>query len=59
MTEQSPLKILLECLRDHDIPFDKDELQRALQSDSGPLIEEWINENLRDDTILTKEELQL
>ncbi|TAQ87728.1 hypothetical protein B7494_g3962 [Chlorociboria aeruginascens] len=51
---------LLDILRSRDIPFDRDALQTAFEDpDSQTAIQEWVQEFLSEDTLLTKEEAAL
>jgi len=59
MSDAKQLTLLLESLRAHDISFNQKDLQKALDTQSEPAIETWINEHLRPETLLSKEELSL
>jgi macrodomain Ter protein organizer (MatP/YcbG family) len=59
MQDPTQLTLLLESLRSRDISFSQKDLQKALDSQSEPAIETWIDEHLGPETLLTKEELSL
>jgi hypothetical protein len=59
MPDATHLTLLLEALRSHDIALNQKDLQKALDTQSEPVIESWIDEHLGPETLLTKEELAL
>lgn len=59
MTKLSGLKKLEECLADRDISFSAEELGTAWETDSEGVIQQWIEEYISHDTLLTKDELAL
>jgi hypothetical protein len=59
MPDPKQLTLLLESLRSHDISFNQKDLQKALDAQSEPAIETWIDEHLGHETLLNKEELLL
>ena len=51
---------LLEVLRDHDIPVDKEALKAAFDDpESQTAVRAWLEEYISPETILTKEEATL
>jgi hypothetical protein len=59
MPNGKQLELLLESLENHGVSFNKRDLQKALDTQSEPAIETWIDEHLGPETLLTKEELLL
>jgi macrodomain Ter protein organizer (MatP/YcbG family) len=59
MQDPTQLTLLLESLHSRDISFSQKDLQKALDLQSDPTIETWIDEHLGPETLLTKEELSL
>lgn len=54
------LQILIKTLRDHDLPYDREELKAAFaQPESQAAIQEWIEEFLSPETVLSKDEANL
>jgi hypothetical protein len=50
----------LKALRDRDIPYDRDAIKSAFANqDSTIAIQEWIEEYLSPETLLTKDEATL
>ncbi|EPE32699.1 hypothetical protein GLAREA_07833 [Glarea lozoyensis ATCC 20868] len=59
MSDKS-LEELVKILLDRDIPFDRDELRSAFKApESRKAIQEWMQEYLTPETLLTKEEADL
>jgi hypothetical protein len=50
------LGILQDSLRDRNINHDSDELRAALEGADGPVIASWIDEQLRQESLLTRDE---
>jgi hypothetical protein len=59
MTGRKALDTLVDCLRDHDITADRDDLEKYFDGEHAVAIEEWIKEYLGEETLLTKDELSL
>ena len=59
MPDGKRLALLLESLRSHDISFNQNDLQKALETQSEEAGETWIDEHLGPETLLTREEFSL
>jgi hypothetical protein len=54
------LNSLFEILRERDIPYDSDELKAAFgDPESQTAVQDWMDEYLSPETLLTKEEAAL
>jgi hypothetical protein len=57
---ETPMDTLLKALRDRDIQYDRDAIKSAFADrDSKIAIQEWIEEYLSPETLLTKDESTL
>jgi hypothetical protein len=54
------LNTLLEILRDHDVPYDREAMKAAFEDpDSQTAMKGWMEEYLGPETLLTREEAAL
>ncbi len=57
---RDPLQVLVQALRDHDLPYDRDIINSAFADPgSQTAVQDWIEEYLSPETLLTKDEANL
>jgi hypothetical protein len=53
------MSLFVEALRKRDSTANYDELRNALNEESSPILDSWVEEHLGPETLLTREELSL
>lgn len=57
---EDPLHILMRALRDHDLPCDREVIKSAFADpETQTAVQDWVDEYLSPETLLTKDEANL